>query len=120
MTCIDCKNCCNFIAWITTSAVARLLEVSPNTERDYRLRLQAHGVLQGDPKQLPELLDLQKLVRVSRPPPSPPPSALDGYRAGLQKLLSRGKQPQAIYDELRQKHPALLGKRRRSSGCASG
>lgn len=91
--------------------VARLLGMSPNTERDYRQLLKPHGVLQGDPKQLPELGDLQELVRASRPPPPPPPSSLDGYRAEIQELLSRGKQPQAIYDQLRQKHPELVGKR---------
>ena len=61
-----------------TRTVARLLGMSPNTERDYRLLLKPHGLLQGDPKQLPELLDLQELVRASRPPPSQSPSSLDG------------------------------------------
>jgi hypothetical protein len=35
--------------------VARLLEMSPNTERDYRLALIDAGLLEGDPSQLPEL-----------------------------------------------------------------
>ena len=91
--------------------VARLLGMSPNTERDYRQLLQPHGLLQGDPKELPELAQLQSLVRASKPPPAPPPSSLDGFREQIKELLSRGKQPQAIYDELRQKHSELVGKR---------
>lgn len=91
--------------------VARLLGMSPNTERGYRLILQAHGLLDGDPQSLPELGSLQERVRTCRPAPVPPPSSLDGFRAEISELFSRGKKPQAIYDELRQKYPELHGKR---------
>ena len=91
--------------------VARLLGMSPNTERSYREILLANGLLDGDPKELPELWTLQELVRSCRPLPVLPPSSLDSFRQEIGELQSRGKAPQAIYDELRQKYPELQGKR---------
>jgi transposase len=91
--------------------IARMLGMSPNTERGYREILQAHGVLEGDAQKLPELCSLQALVRAYRPAPAPPSSSLDGFRTEIGELLLRGKMPQAIYDELRQKYPELAGKR---------
>lgn len=91
--------------------VARLLGMSPNTERDYRQRLEPHGLLQGDPTALPELGELQDLIRSSRPLPSPSPSLLESFRPEIAELYARDKQPQAIYDELQQKYPQLKGKR---------
>jgi transposase len=91
--------------------IARLLGMSPNTERGYRDILAAQGVLDGDPKSLPELGSLQALIRAARPLPTPPPSSLEAFCAEISELQSRGKMPQAIYDELRQKYPELQGKR---------
>ena len=91
--------------------VARLLGMSPNTERGYRKILHPKGLLSGDPTVLPELGSLQELVRSSRPLPAPPPSSLDSFRQPIKELQSRGKAPQAIYDELRQTYPELQGKR---------
>ena len=42
--------------------VARLLGVSPNTERDYRRRLEAAGVLAGSPDDLPDRGKLREVV----------------------------------------------------------
>ena len=92
-------------------AVARLLGMSPNTERRYRDILQAHGLLQGEPQSLPALEFLQAQVRAARPAPPPTPSSLEVYSTEVRELLFRGKMPQAIYDQLRQKYPELQGKR---------
>ena len=74
--------------------VARLLGMSPNTERDYRKILHPKGLLSGDPTVLPELGSLQELIRSSRPLPAPPPSSLDSFRQLIKELQSRGKAPQ--------------------------
>lgn len=94
-----------------TRTVARLLGMSPNTERGYREILHAKGLLDGDPKELPELCTLQELVRACRPLPAAPRSSLDTFRPAISDLQTRGKAPQAIYDELRQRYPELQGKR---------
>lgn len=47
--------------------VARLLEMSPNTERDYRLALSEAGLLEGDPTQLPDLEILRAAIQAVRP-----------------------------------------------------
>ena len=43
--------------------VARLLQMSPNTERQYREALETAGLLAGDATQLPELEVLKEAVR---------------------------------------------------------
>ncbi len=44
-------------------AVARMLRISPNTEREYRKALAAAGLLLGDPNDLPELATLPTAAR---------------------------------------------------------
>ncbi len=48
-------------------AVARMLRISPNTEREYRKVLEAEGLLVGDPNDLPELAVLQTALEKRRP-----------------------------------------------------
>ncbi len=43
--------------------VARLLGMSPNTERRYREALEPSGVLKGAPDDVPELTELKAIVR---------------------------------------------------------
>ena len=52
--------------------VARLLRMSPNTERQYRLALEAEGLLAGLPGELPELEVLKEAVARRLPPTMPP------------------------------------------------
>lgn len=92
-------------------AVARLLGMSPNTERLYRDILKAAELLDGDSQALPELSQLQAAVRAKRPRPAQPPSTLEPYREGIAELFGRGKSPQAIYDKLLPDFPELAGKR---------
>ena len=47
--------------------VARLLKMSPNTERQYRLALEQTGLLAGDVADLPELEVLKAAVRAVIP-----------------------------------------------------
>ncbi len=50
--------------------VARLLQMSPNTERRYRLALEAAGLLQGPASPLPPLDEPKAAVQAQRPPPA--------------------------------------------------
>lgn len=47
--------------------VARLLQMSPNTERSYRLGVEAAGLLQGPAASLPPLEALKAAVQAQRP-----------------------------------------------------
>jgi hypothetical protein len=89
--------------------VARLLEMSPNTERDYRLALIDAGLLEGDPSQLPELGILRAAIEAVRPnkPPAPQQtSSVENWRAMIETLANDGATPTAIYDHLRTEHKA--------------
>jgi transposase len=92
-------------------AVARLLCMSPNTERRYHALLAAQDLLDGSPDVLPELWLLQETVRTARPLPPPPPSSLEAWRETISDLLHSGKGPQAIFDALRTGHPDFAGSR---------
>lgn len=84
--------------------VARLLGMSPNTERDYRRVLARHGVLTGDPAELPELELLKQLITAelpARPAPAQSISTLAPYRAEIEAMLERGAGPRAVFDALR-------------------
>jgi len=48
-------------------AIARMLRISPNTEREYRKALDAAGVLVGDPNDLPEPATLLAVLEKHRP-----------------------------------------------------
>jgi hypothetical protein len=80
--------------------VARLLEMSPNTERDYRLALSEAGLLEGDPTQLPELTILRAALEASRPAKPLVPqqtSSVEKWRATIEALANDGASPTAIY-----------------------
>lgn len=79
--------------------IARQLGMSPNTERRYRRLLQAEGLLEGDPTQLPELEELRALVG----DPSPPQerSSVEAWEPVIADKLASGAGPRAIYDWLR-------------------
>src|SRR4051812_46457278 len=91
---------------------ARLLAMSPNTERQYREALGAAGLLDGDPSALPELEALKAAVLEAHPPAALPPqqtTSLEEYRAVIESLIDKGLGPRAIYDRLRLEHPGFGG-----------
>ena len=83
--------------------VARLLELSPNTERSWRLALAAAGLLAGSPDALPSLEALAKAL----PPKLPPQqtSTAEGVTELVAGLLEKGAGPRAIHDHLRLAQP---------------
>lgn len=83
--------------------VARLLGMGPNTERRYREALEAAGLLEGSPDELPSAEQLQEAVDKALPPqePSQQTSSIADYRDAIEELLDAGLGPQAIHDRLR-------------------
>ena len=84
--------------------VARALNMSPNTERDYRRALEAAELLRGLTTELPTLEELKKAVCEQRPPPSSNAhelSSIAPWQDEVQKLMVKGLKPRAIYDHLR-------------------
>jgi transposase len=91
--------------------VARLLQMSPNTERKYRLALARAELLVGDPDRLPEL-DVMKAAVLEHEPPQPPPqqvSSVEPWRGAILQMLELGARPRAIYDRLRLEDEEFAG-----------
>jgi len=91
--------------------VARLLRMGPNTERAYRLALEAAGLLQGDAAAVPELEVLKEAVVAQRPPKRAPQqsSTMEAYRDEIAGLAGKGVGPTAIYDRLRTEREGFVG-----------
>jgi len=91
--------------------VARLLGMSPNTERQYREVLSAAGLLAGAVSELPDLAVLQGAVRVALPEqvPAQQLSSIAAWTERIHTMLGRQAQPQAIYDCLRLEEPMFAG-----------
>ena len=92
-------------------AIARMLRISPNTEREYRRALEAAGLLTGAPDELPELAVLQAALaqhKPSRPAPQQV-STVNRWTTEVQAMLARGAKPVAIFDRLRLEHAEFAG-----------
>jgi len=83
---------------------ARLLSMSPNTERAYRRRLLAAGLVDGEVDALPSLEELRSAVGPSRVPRQQA-STLERWRPRVEALIEGGAGPQAIWDRLRLEEP---------------
>lgn len=84
--------------------IAQLLSISPTTERHYRRIMEQEGLLEGDPKDLPDLERLKTAVlkHQPRPPPSPhEESSIVEWTETIQAYLAKGLGPKAIYDRLK-------------------
>ena len=88
----------------TVREVARLLKMSPTTERAYRQALRAEGLLEGSADALPSLAELKAAVAKQRTIPGRTPhetSSLAAWSERVQALMKKGLAPRAIYDRLR-------------------
>jgi transposase len=85
--------------------VARLLGMSPNTERTYRQALRLAGLLEGDPdvEHLPDLAVLRDAVLTQLPPKTPPQqrSSIEELADRVFEMAGKGAKPKAIFDTLR-------------------
>lgn len=91
-----------------TREVARLLVMSPNTERKYREALQAASLLDGEESELPEPEELKAAVLAAQPTPATPPqqrSSIERWRSKIEELLvDKGMRPKAIWRRLQEQH----------------
>lgn len=79
--------------------VARLLGMSPNTEREYREALVAGGLLAGPVEDLPPLEALKAAIPRRLPPQQT--STAEPWADEVRRLTKKGVRPRAIYDHLR-------------------
>lgn len=92
--------------------VARLLRMSPRTERTYREALESAGLLHGSAEELPEVDELKAAVLAARPAPSLPAqqvSKIEAWRPAIERLQEKGLRPRAIYDRLRVEDASFPG-----------
>lgn len=92
---------------LSARAVARVLRMSPNTERGFRLTLAEAGLLAGDPNDLPELSRLREAVGSA--PPRQEVSSVADWSTLIADRLDRGAGPKAIYDWLRVEDATFTG-----------
>lgn len=83
--------------------IARLLKMSPNTERKYREALKEAKILEGDAEELPDLEVLQMAINAAMPPKPPPQyvSTVEKWAEKIEKMVEARATPTAIYDRLR-------------------
>jgi transposase len=91
--------------------VARLLRMSPNTEREYREGLAAAGLLDGPADQVPELEVLKEAVarHVPAKVPKQMVSSVEDWLPAIHALAVAGLTPQSIHDRLRTEKSDYLG-----------
>jgi len=89
--------------------VAETLQLAPKTERKYRRRIQAAGLLVGDPDDLPELFALR--AAVSRPSKVPPQeqSSVAAFADYIDTKRKKGLGPTAIHALLCEENRAFTG-----------
>lgn len=89
--------------------VARLLGMSPNTERQYRRALLAAGLLAGPVEELPELDVLKRAVSEHLPAKAAPQqaSSLQDWLEDIVALHAKGLGPRGIYDRLQLENAGL-------------
>lgn len=90
---------------------ARLLGMSPNTERGYREALQQAGLLEGDPENLPDAETLKLAVSSHKPAvvPEQQTSSIQDWHSQVVSMTRAGVGPRAIYDRLRTQEEDFKG-----------
>jgi transposase len=89
--------------------VARMLRMSPNTERDYRQALEKEGLLAGAADDIAPLEVLRAAVERQLPVVAPPQmvSTAEPMRDQIVELAEKGLKARAIFDRLRLEDPAF-------------
>lgn len=92
-------------------AVARMLGISPTTERIYRRAIEQAGLLEGSPDELPGVDALRDALREFAPPKVAPQqvSSVAGWLPTIEGLYLKGTRPKAIFDRLKLKEPEFKG-----------
>lgn len=87
--------------------IARLLGISPNTEREYRNAFSKAGLLAGDADDLPTL----EALRATLPRVVPPQqtSTVEDWLPEVKRLVEKGCEARAIHDHLHRERPDFTG-----------
>ncbi len=85
--------------------VARLLGVSPNTEREYRRAFQAAGLLEGPAEDLPVLEALKATLPHTLPPKQL--STVEVWTVEVKRLVAKGYEARANPDHLHRERPGF-------------
>ena len=96
---------------VSCHEVARLLGVSPNTERPYREALTKAGLLEGPVDALPDEDALRKALLTHRGSGHAPeqPSSVAPWLSRIESWLEDGAQPTAIHERLKREHADYSG-----------
>lgn len=95
--------------------VARLLGMSPNTERPYREAIAKQGLLQGRPQDLPSEAELRDAVErhwgFGKPakPSQAPISSVQRWEEEIESMWKNGAHPKAIFDRLKREKKDFCG-----------
>lgn len=92
--------------------IARMLKMSPNTERKYREALHAGKLLEGPAEEIPQMEVLKLAINQALPPPEAAyqqVSSVDGWSDKITKMVEGGATPTAIYDRLRLEEEEFQG-----------
>ncbi len=91
--------------------VARMLGMSPNTERTYRRALDDAGLLEGDASDIPNIEELRGAVDKHEPASVAPQqvSSVARWSPQIETLVKKGVKPKAIFDRLRLSEPDFSG-----------
>ena len=83
--------------------VARVLGMSPNTEREYRLALIEEGLLAGSVEDVPGIEVLRAAIERRLATTAPPQmvSSIESLRDKIEGFAEKGLKPQAIHDRLK-------------------
>ncbi|MDP2315196.1 MAG: IS21 family transposase [Pseudomonadota bacterium] len=87
--------------------VARLLGVSPNTEREYRIAFTKAGLLEGPVDDLPTLEALK--ATLPRVVPRQQTSTVEDWTSEVKRLVGKGCEARAIHDHLHRERPDFTG-----------
>ena len=89
--------------------VARMLRMSPNTEREYRQALEKEGLLDGPAEDIAALEALKTAVQRQLPVVAPPQmvSTAEPLRDKIVELAEKGVKARAIFDRLRLEDPTF-------------
>lgn len=89
--------------------IARMLLMSPNTERVYRNALVSAELLEGPVDALPSVEQLRAAVQQHHPPKVAvaQTSSVESYREAIAGLMTKGLKARAIYDRLRLDEPGF-------------
>lgn len=70
-------------------AIARVLRMSPSTEQKYRKKLDAAGILRGDPDDLPEVEALVAVCESTTQRPKQERSSVEPWRHRIEALVAK-------------------------------